>query len=121
MKRPTVGIVTSNLELALTATGALPMEVETATFLSWWVLGLDGMPAFGCDLTLIGADLARECPVRAVTGTVYVIAPDRKSLPVGVHTDAATIGAAKVLCLDVMADRAFLWNVSHSIAVEGGA
>ena len=120
MKRPTVGIVTSSLELALTATGALPMEVETATFLSWGVLGLDGMPAFGCDLTLIGADLARECPVRAITGTVYVVAPDQQGLPVTTYTDARAIGAVSVLVLSDPEDRARLWRLAHGLpATEG--
>lgn len=114
--RRTVGIVTSYVDLALLVTAALPIDVETHTHLSWDDHGID---AYACDLTLIGADLARECPVRAITGTVYVIAPDRMSLPVGVHTDAAAIGAAGILCLDVEADLACLWHATRTHAIGG--
>lgn len=117
MKRPTVGIVTSHLELALMVTGALPLDVETHTHLSWDDHGLD---AFGCDLTLIGADLARECQVRAVTPTVYVVAPDQQGLPVTTYTDARAIGAESVLVLSDPEDRARLWRLAHGLpATEG--
>lgn len=118
MKRPTVGIVTHSVELAMAVTAALPMDVETHTHLSWEDHGID---VFACDVALIGADLARECPVRALTSTCYVIAPDRGSLPVGVHTDADTIGASGVLTLDVVTDRAFLWSAAHLATNPTGA
>lgn len=119
MKRATVGIVTSHLELALMVTGTLPLDVETHTHLSWDDHGID---AFACDLTLIGADLARECPVRAVTGTVYVVAPDQQGLPVTMYTDAHAIGAESVLVLSDPEDRARLWRLAYGLpATTGGA
>lgn len=119
MKR-TVGIVTANLDLALTAVGALPADVETHTHLSWDDHGVD---AFACDVTLIGADLARECPVRAVTATVYVVAPDRKGLPTGAYTDALAIGASSVLVLSEPLDRCRLWRLATgaTTTIGGGA
>ena len=118
MKRPTVGIVTSNLELALMVTGALPLDVETHTHLSWDDHGID---AYACDLTLIGADLAHQSPVRAVTSTVHIIGPDRATLPAGILTDAATIGASSVLVLSDPEDRARLWRLAYGLpATTGG-